>query len=92
MEAARQIEVLLKASRVAEKAMNIYSAPGGGYYLNCMMNNDAHIDCKVFFKHLARALKQTEGFNISGVVLQDQEMFNLIAFDYQRAFFNGIDE
>lgn len=91
--ASRQIAAFLQASRSAEKAMQLHSFPGGGYYLSCMTANESKIDCEQFFKHMLGALKQIPDFETVTVeALKDRTLFNAIAVDYQNAFFNAIDE
>lgn len=89
----QQIASLLKASRSAEKAMGLYSAPGGGYYLNCMKGNEAGIDCQQLFKQMLLVIQQEPDFkNLTLAELTDQALFATIAEEYHHRFFNSVEE
>jgi hypothetical protein len=88
----KQIALLLNASRGAEKTMNLYSPPGGGYYLNCMNGNEADIDCQQFFKQMLLVVHQDPDFKkLTIAELTDQALFATIAEDYHYRFFNSIE-
>lgn len=88
----KRIDILLKASRGAEKTMNLYSPPGGGYYLNCMNSNEADIDCQQFFKQMLLLVQQSSDFEkVTLAELTDQVLFAMIAEDYHDRFFNSIE-
>ncbi|HEM0351349.1 hypothetical protein [Legionella erythra] len=88
-----QIKSLLTASRAAEKAMQVFHSPGGGFYLSCMGSNDQHaLSCDTFFNemlHAARQLPQLKGVTL--MQLTDPTLFAEIAIDYQNVFFNSLE-
>lgn len=89
----QQIESLLTASRAAEKALQVFSAPGGGFYLSCMGSNDQHaLSCEAFFAEMLKAsrlMPDLKGLTLAQ--LTDPSLFADIAIDYQAVFFNSVE-
>ena len=89
----KQVAVLLKASRTAEKAMGLYTPPGGGYYLNCLKANEAQIDCGQFLTTMLTALQKDPAFRkVSIEELQDHALFAELTEAYQARFFSALED
>ncbi|MCE3043975.1 hypothetical protein [Legionella sp. 16cNR16C] len=90
---ADQVNALLQASRAAEKAMHLFSAPGGGYYLSCMGMNEGMVDCPLLFKLMVNELQTHPAFaSLKVKDIADKPFFNGIALAYQQRFFNSIED
>ncbi|KTD65363.1 hypothetical protein [Legionella spiritensis] len=87
----QRINFLMAASTAAEKRLDVFVAPGGGYYLSCMQGEDLPIDCRTLFANMVAYAQTTKTFkDVTVAELTDPALFAEVVDDYQNAFFNAV--
>lgn len=82
---------LLQASQAAEKKLQVFSAPGGGYYGRCMSGSLQKPLCSKLYQAMTAFAATTvvfKGMTVND--LTDKKVFNKLKNDYQRHRFNAI--
>lgn len=82
---------LVSASQAAEKQLQVFNAPGGYYYGECMMGKEKKSLCDRLYQAMVNYAKTTHDFQRLTVSnLTDQQVFKTLKVDYERERFDAI--
>ncbi len=82
---------LVKASQFAEKKLNVFQAPGGAYFGECMNQKLAKALCAKLFDAMSRYAASSADFKAVTVEdITDKKLYSQINETYQRERFNAV--